>query len=133
MTRNLRSAALAAGLAVLAVSNEASAKAVTLGRTEANTDYVSAGVGGIGTGAGTITIAGVSGSVRKAFLYWHGIDNSGTGAVYDNETITFAGDSVTGISLGDASTNCWGDGGSRGFFADVTNRVSGTATTSSAA
>jgi hypothetical protein len=41
-----------------------------------------------------ITIAGVKGGVRKAFLYWHGIDISGSGAVYDNETITFAGSQV---------------------------------------
>src|SRR6185436_9750842 len=95
------------------------------GRTETGTDYVSAGIGGIGSGPGTITITGVTGSVRKAFLYWHGIDNSGVGAVYDNATIGFANTHVTGVSLGDAETNCWGEGSSRAFFADVTGLVSG--------
>lgn len=112
-------------LATVAMATSASATSVTLGRTETNTDYVSAGIAGIGSGPGTITVTGVSGGVRKAFLYWHGIDNSGTGAVYDNPVITFAGSSVTGVSLGDAETNCWGDGSSRAFFADVTQRVSG--------
>ena len=126
MSRLVRGTALVMGIALLAISETASAKAVTLGRTETNTDYVSSGVCAIGnTGTGTINVSGVTGPIRKAFLYWHGIDNSGVGQQYDNETVTFAGNSVTGISLGDASTNCWGSGGSRSFFADVTNRVSG--------
>jgi len=109
----------------LALATPASATTVTLGRTERATDYVSAGIAGIGSGPGTITVTGVTGTVKKAFLYWHGINNAGTGAVYDNETITFAGDSVTGASLGDAETNCWGAGSSRAFFADVTTLVTG--------
>jgi cysteine-rich repeat protein len=126
MSRMVRGTALVMGIALLAISETASAKAVTLGRTETNTDYVSSGVCGLGnTGTGTINVAGVTGPIRKVFLYWHGIDNSGEGAQYDNETVTFAGNEVTGISLGDASTNCWSSGGSRSFFADVTNRVSG--------
>jgi hypothetical protein len=101
------------------------ARTVTLGRTETRTDYVSAGIGGIGSGPGTIVVSGVKGGVRKAFLYWHGIDNSSSLGVYDNETITFAGQQVTGTSLGDAETNCWGAGSSRAFFADVTPLVTG--------
>lgn len=113
-----------AAASVLATS-PAEARSVVLGRTETRTDYVSAGIGGIGDGPGNIVISGVSGGVRKAFLYWHGINNSGTGAIYDNATISFAGHSVTGASLGDAETNCWGAGSSRAFFADVSNYVSG--------
>lgn len=115
--------ALAAALAVL-VPLSALATPVTLARTESRTDYVSAGTGGIGSGPGTITVAGVGGPVRKAFLYWHGVDLS-TGGVYDNETVTFAGSEVTGTSLGDAETNCWGAGSSRAFVADVTRLVDG--------
>jgi len=108
----------------------AHATAVSLARTEIGVDYVSAGIGGLGlgSGTGTITIGGVSGTVRKAFLYWHGIDGSAIGAgdgIYDNATITLNGSPVTGLSLGDASTNCWGSGSSRGFFADVTNLFTG--------
>jgi hypothetical protein len=101
------------------------AKTVTLGRTETSTDYVSAGVGGIGNGPGTITVTGVTGPVRKAFLYWHGIDQTDAAAVYDNPSITFAGTSIRGVSLGDSGTNCWGAGSSRAFFADVTSLVDG--------
>jgi len=120
------------GAAVVALSMLSAvtvhATPVTLARTEIGVDYVSSGVGGIGSGAGTITISGISGTVRKAFLYWHGIDGTEVGSgdgIYDNATITFNNAQVTGLSLGDASTNCWGDGSSRGFFADVTSQVSG--------
>jgi len=88
-------------------------------------DYVVAGVCGVGGGSGTITIAGVSGTVTHAYLYWHGINNSGVGAEYNNPIVTINGNSVTGTSLGDATTNCWGDGSSRAFEADVTAFVAG--------
>ncbi|MFN2425604.1 MAG: hypothetical protein ABR587_04055 [Candidatus Binatia bacterium] len=112
------------GLVIVTFVLPASATPVTLGRTETATDYVSAGLGGLGNGGGSFTVTGVSGGVRKAFLYWHGI-GQGTGAVYDNPTISFAGTTVTGFSLGDAATNCWGTGSSRAFFADVTPLVNG--------
>jgi subtilisin-like proprotein convertase family protein len=107
-------------------------------RTETNIDWTSAGLGGVGGGSGTINLTGVSGSVQKAFLYWHGIDRAceGGDGFYDNETVTFNGTQVTGVSLGDATTNCWilasnpppcntGAGSSRAFRADVTGLVSG--------
>lgn len=125
MSRMVRGTALVMGIALLAISETALAKTLTLGRTETNTDFVSTGVGGIGDGPGTLTVSGVSGDVRKAFLYWHGINNSGAGAEYDNATITFAGEQVIGMSLGDAETNCWNPGSSRAFFADVTELVNG--------
>lgn len=125
MHKGIRAAMAAGSLSLLAVATSAHATAVTLGRTETNTDYVSAGVGGVGGGSGTISVTGVTGDVRKAFLYWHGIDNSGTGAVYDNADITFDGTNISGTSLGDAETNCWGSGSSRAFFADVTALVDG--------
>src|SRR6267143_2112730 len=89
-------------------------------RTLSNVDYVVAGVSGVGGGSGTITIAGVSGTVTHAYLYWHGINNSGPGAEYNNPIVTINGNSVAGTSLGDATTNCWGAGSSRAFEADVT-------------
>lgn len=110
---------------VASVPSVSSAASVTLGRTETNTDYVSVGLGGLGIGGGSIAVSGVNGGVRKAFLYWHGIDNSGASAIYNNAAILFAGQTVTGNSLGDAETNCWGPGSSRAFFADVTALVSG--------
>ncbi len=94
-------------------------------RTLQNVDFVVAGVSGVGLGSGTITVAGTSGTVTRAFLYWHGINNSGPDAVYNNPTVTINGNPVTGVSLGDATTNCWGNGSSRAFEADVTAFVTG--------
>lgn len=94
-------------------------------RTLHNVDYVVAGIAGVGGGTGTITISGINGTVTRAFLYWHGINNSSAGAVYNNPTVTINGNSVTGVSLGDAPTNCWNPGSSRAFEADVTPAVAG--------
>src|SRR5262245_17398979 len=95
-------------------------------------DWTSAGVGGVsGEGEGTISLSGVSGTVKQAFLYWHGIDEpeAGGDGVYDNETITFAGHQIVGTPIGDSGTNCWPTfgnttGSSRSFRADVTEFVS---------
>jgi hypothetical protein len=120
-----RRAPIVLGLAVLLVFGVALAKPVTKTRTVVSTDFVVAGISGVGGGSGTINLAGVSGTITQAYLFWHGINNSGTGAVYDNATITFAGSSVTGVAIGDATTNCWGSGSSRAFRADVTAFVTG--------
>jgi hypothetical protein len=123
-----------------------------------NTDWTSAAVGGIGGGngiggTGTIVLGGVTGPVKKAYLYWHGIDNfslrssvsaddgamsgssrstvgqqtpaGGCDGVYNVPTILLNGNPVTGVALGDATTNCWGVGSSRAFRADVTALVLG--------
>lgn len=98
---------------------------VSQSRVAVNVDWCSAGISGTGGGSGTIGLNCVTGTVQKAFLYWHGIDNSGSAAVYDNATVNINGNPVTGTSLGDATTNCWGSGSSRAFEADVTALVSG--------
>lgn len=98
---------------------------ITHTRTLSNVDFAVAGVSGVGGGSGTITVAGVSGTVTRAYLYWHGINNSGTGATYNNPLVFINGNPVTGIAVGDATTNCWGDGSSRAFEADVTAFVAG--------
>jgi hypothetical protein len=108
-----------------ALTAPAQATPVSNASTVFNTDWTSAGVGGVGAGGGTITLAGVSGTVTKALLYWHGIDSGGAGETYDASTITFAGSPAPGTSLGDANTNCWGAGSSRAYRADVTSLVSG--------
>jgi subtilisin-like proprotein convertase family protein len=106
-------------------------------RTETNADFAVAGLGGVGGGSGTLQLSGVSGTIRRAFLYWHGIDRQPApfngDKIYDNESITFNGTPVFGTSLGDATTNCWlnppdfnpADGSSRAFRAEVTNLVTG--------
>lgn len=115
-------------LAVL-VSAAGQTAPLVLKRTINRTNAVQSGVSAVGTaGSGAISVAGVSGTVTNAYLYWHGFNNSGAGAVYDNAGITFNGNAVTGTSQGDASTNCWGSGSSRAFEADVTSLVSGNGT-----
>jgi hypothetical protein len=114
---------------LLAVSS-AGATSVSNARTIRSVDVVSAGVGGLGAGTGTIVLGGVSGTVLEAILYWHGINtgDSGGDGTYDNATVSFNGQNVTGFSLGDASTNCWtldGSGSSRAYRADVTDLVPG--------
>ena len=91
-------------------------------RTVRSVDMSTAGVGGIDTGTGSISLAGVNGSVKKAYLYWYGINNSGT---YNRAAIQFAGQAVNGRALGASGTNCWGNGQSNAYEADVTSLVSG--------
>ena len=91
-------------------------------RTVRSVDMVAAGVGGIDTGTGGITLNGVNGTVKKAYLYWYGINNSGG---YNRAAIQFAGQAVNGRALGASSTNCWGNGQSNAYEADVTSLVSG--------
>lgn len=112
---------------LITVSN---AVPLTLARIEANVDWTSAGISGVGGGEGSIELTGVTGRVVQAFLYWHGIDviaNGGDG-VYDNATVMVNGSPVNGVSLGDATTNCWGEGSSRAFRADVSAVVGGDGT-----
>ena len=89
-------------------------------RTVSNVDMVTAGVNGINNGTGTISVTGISGPVKKAFLYWHGFNNAGP---YSKSTISFNSSSVTGSPLGISGTNCWGAGQSQAFEADVTSIV----------
>ena len=117
-------------LALLA--SPAHGASLTQARVASGVDWTSAGVGGVGAGAGIISLSGVSGTVKHAFLYWHGIDQpqAGGDGVYDNEAVTFAGQPVLGTPIGDSGPNCWpslegATGSSRTFRADVTVLVSG--------
>jgi hypothetical protein len=105
--------------------SDALATPVAYRRTLTHVDFVNSGIGGVNSGTGTITVAGVTGPVSKAYLYWQGINATGQGAVYDNANITVNNVAVTGVALGDGSTNCWGAGSSRAFEADVTAIVTG--------
>ena len=120
------------GLAVLlCIPCTVDGKRVSRARTVYDVDWTTAGVGGIGAaGIGDLTLTGVTGPVEAAYLYWHGIDaiDQGGDGAYDNATIALDGNVVTGTALGDATTNCWGDGGSRAYVADVTAYVGGDGT-----
>jgi len=92
-----------------------------------NTDFVSAGFGGMrGDGTGTVTVSGVSGSVKLAMLYWHGPTNSTNASA--NSTVTFAGQTVFGTNIGFAEDNNWFFSNSQAYRANVTPLVSGNGT-----
>ena len=96
-------------------------KSVAQHTTVFNTDFVSAGVGGTrDVGTGSITLSGVSGTVTKAILYWHGITAS-TADV--GNPILVNGNTVTGTNIGVSSTNCWPGNNSQAYRADVTALV----------
>ncbi|TPW04328.1 MAG: hypothetical protein FD129_2920 [bacterium] len=89
------------------------------------TDYVSAGVGGLrNVGTGTIQLAGVSGTVSLAYLYWNGPTNSANATV--NADVDVNGVGVTGVNIGFSHDNCWGYANSQSYRADVTALVQGT-------
>jgi hypothetical protein len=100
---------------------------IAFSQTIFGTDYVRGGCGGMrNTGACNvgITIAGVgSGTVNRAFLYWHGPTNTTNPAA--NASVTFAGNGITGANIGFSDNNCWGFQNSQAYIADVTAFVPG--------
>ena len=112
-------AAIASLTMLIGVAHAEPIKAV---RTITGVDVTTAGISAIDNGTGSILLSGVNGQVKRAFLYWHGINNAGA---YNRPTITFKNASVTGQSLGVSGTNCWGAGQSTAYEADVTSLVTG--------
>ncbi len=88
-----------------------------------NTDFISAGVGGMrGVGNGDITFPAAFNvkTVTKAYLYWHGVTNS---AVDAGDEIKVNGTTVKGTNIGVSSSNCWSFANSQAYRADVTTFV----------
>lgn len=96
--------------------------------TATNVDIGEFGTGGMrgGDGTGSIDVSGLSGTVLKAYLYWHGPTNSTDPNV--NADVTFNGTPVTGVNIGADSDNNWGFTNSQAWRADVTSLVSGDGT-----
>lgn len=114
-------------LAIFAVSNVASANIIDLFETQRDTDFAYAGVGGLrGTGAGDITLAGVSGNINQAYLYWHGPTQSLDPAF--NANIMFDGNAITGTNIGFSDDNFWGQDNSQAYRSDVTSLINGDGT-----
>lgn len=115
--------ALVLPLLVLPVGPSA-ANVLSPHQTVFNTDFASFGYGGIrGIGTGAITVAGVSGTVTRALLYWQGPTNSSSASA--NAAVSFGGSPVTGTQIGFSNDNCWGFLNSQAYRADVTGLVPG--------
>jgi hypothetical protein len=111
-------------LATALMTGAAHANIISFFQTQRDTDFVSAGVGGLrGTGTGEIVLSGVSGTVNRVYLYWHGPTNS-TDPNF-NATITFNGVTITGENIGFSDDNFWGQLNSQAYRADVTALVGG--------
>lgn len=110
--------------ALLLAATSANGNDLSLFETQFDTDWTTAGVGGLrGTGASSIDLSGVSGSVTKAYLYWHGPTNSTDPA--HNANINFAGTPISGTNIGFSDDNFWSRANSQAYRADVTSLVSG--------
>src|SRR5690606_8372243 len=116
--------ALAVGSAAVAAV-PAQANDITPFKTVFSTDVAYAGHGGVreGDGTGTLSLAGVSGEVTEAYLYWQGPAN--TEDLNANADITFDGTEITGTNIGLSDDNCWDFENSHAYRADVTSLVDG--------
>jgi uncharacterized repeat protein (TIGR01451 family) len=90
-----------------------------------NTDFATFGVGYMkASGSGTLAVSGVTGTVTKAILYWHGPTSSTDTTV--NASVNFGGTPITGTSIGVSANNNWFDyTNSQAYKADVTALVTG--------
>lgn len=130
ISRGRRCLLTIAALIACGVPGAASATDLTLFRTVFDTDFVSAGYGGMrGDGSGNIELAGIgSGTITQAYLYWHGPSNATTDLETANANVTFGGTDITGTFLGVSSDNCWGFQNSLAYRADVTSLLTGDGT-----
>jgi hypothetical protein len=91
-------------------------------QTVFSTDFAVAAVGGLrNVGSGVINLAGVSGPVTKALLYWHGPTNSADTNV--NAAIAVNGNGYVGKHIGFSFDNCWGYDNSQAYVLDLTSLV----------
>jgi len=126
--KNKTKATLAAATLILAVAGftvaPAQANDIAPFTTVFDTDVEMFGVGGIRTnGTGTIDVTGITGTVTRVDMFWHGPTNSADPLA--NATVMLAGTAVTGTNIGLSSDNCWGFQNSQAYQADVTSLVPG--------
>lgn len=115
---------LAAVLSCLVVVDCASASVISYFETQYNTDWTTAAMGGMrADGQGTMTLSGVSGTVSRAYLYWHGPTNSSNPAF--NANVMVNGSLISGTNIGFSQDNFWGFANSQAYRADVTSLVTG--------
>jgi len=125
MTPKLKTIAGIGAALALAFPTIANATDLTLFKTVFATDFTAAGADGMrGSGTGTIALAGVTGKVSEAYLYWHGPNNNPSSSTA-NAAVNFNGTDITGSFLGISNNNCWGFTNSVAYRAEVTSLVSG--------
>lgn len=93
-------------------------------QTVYSTDFVVAGVGGMrDVGSATLAVAGITGPVTEAYLFWNGPSNDTSPTA--NANVLVDGNAVVGTNIGFSADNCWGYDHSQSYRADVTSIVSG--------
>jgi hypothetical protein len=93
---------------VLGGIQSAQANFISYTETVYNTDFLSAGLGGLrNVGTGAIMITNLTGTVKKAYLFWHGPMVASATNPAANATIKLNGETITGVNLGFSSDNCW--------------------------
>jgi len=105
-------------------TTDANAALINYYETQFNSDYTSVGIGGLrGNGFGNIQLTGLSGTVKKAYLYWHGPTDSTDPAF--NGSLSFNGTNITGENIGFSDDNFWNQLNSQAYQADVTALING--------
>ena len=122
MTRGLKLAVSVAALAMGAMAVGAHANAISYFTTIYGTDWTTAGVAMRGTnGVGTLNVSGISGTVTKSYLWWHGPTN--TTDPTDNAHVMVNANAVTGTNIGFSQDNYWNYANSQAYRADTTSII----------
>lgn len=99
IARRAVAVATAAALAMPSFSNT-----LTAGPFVGSTDFGMFGISGLrGTGTGTITVTGVTGTVTRAVLVWHGVASTTTALTRGG---SIGGTPFTGTNIGLSDNNC---------------------------
>ena len=93
-------------------------------QTQYDTNWVVVGYGGMrGIGKGGLTLTKVSGTIIKAYLYWHGPTSSEDPNV--NANVIFNGNNITGTNIGFSDPNFWPFKNSQAYRAEITSYITG--------
>lgn len=114
--------ALFAGAAIITAA-PAQANVITNYTTVFNSDWTTAGTGGLRDGTGTVTVGGVSGTVTRSMLFWQGpTDTTDPNAIAN---IQINGAASTGTNIGFSSDNFWSRLNGQAYRAETTLLING--------
>jgi hypothetical protein len=115
---------LMAPIAALGFCAAAQASDLSYFTTIANTDVATFGIGQLrDVGTGSLNVAGLSGTITSAYLYWHGPTN--TNEALANAAVSFGGQAIMGANIGVSQDNNWGFVNSQAYRADVSSVITG--------